>query len=396
MIAAEPAGPIAGCRSTICSEASGGPVSATSLPAAGLCLLAGLVIVLGVFSSILRTLVVPRGVPSRLSRAVLRTTMAVFRAAARRAGSYVGRDRVLAYAAPSSMILTLLTWLALLFVGYALMLYGVSALSLAASLREAGSSLFTLGFASTDRSQLTVVDFLAALTGPLVVGLLVGYLPSIYASYNRREVEVAMLHSRAGEPNWGPELLARYAAVATVDELPALWREWERWAADVSESHVNYPVLTYVRSAQPMRNWLIALLAVMDSAAMDLALNPQRQQGPARYALRAGFVAVRDIARAEGIATTDDPDPHQQITIDFEEFAGICEMLAGAGYLMSRTPEEAYPHFRGWRVNYEQAAYALADRIDAVPAAWSGPRHPPQETIYPRRPQNRTPGAPTS
>ena len=369
-------------------------MSATSLPAATACFVVGLAIVLGVFSSILRTLVVPRGVPSRLSRGVLRATMAVFRAAARRAGSYVGRDRILAYAAPLSLILMLLTWLALLFVGYALMLYAFSALSWASALREAGSSLFTLGFASTDRGQLTALDFLAALTGPLVVGLLVGYLPSIYASYNRREVEVALLHARAGEPNWGPELLARFSAVATVEELPGLWSEWERWAADVSESHVNYPVLTYVRSAQPMRNWLIALLSVMDSAAINLSLNPQLPQGPARYALREGFVAIRDIARAEGIAVTEDPDPAEPIDVTPEEFARVCAMLASVGYQMARTPEEAYPHFRGWRVNYERSAYALASRIDAVPAAWSGPRHPAQDTIYPRRPENRTPGDP--
>ena len=369
-------------------------MSATSLPAAIACLLLGLSIVLSVFSSILRTLVVPRGVPSRLSRSVLRATMAVFRTAARRAGSYLGRDRVLAYAAPLSLILTLLTWLALLFWGYALMLYAFSTLSWASALREAGSSLFTLGFASTDRGQLTALDFLAALTGPLVVGLLVGYLPSIYGSYNRREVEVAMLHSRAGEPNWGPELLARFSVVATVEELPSLWSAWERWAADVSESHVNYPVLTYVRSAQPMRNWLISLLAVMDSAAMDLALNPQLSQGPARYALREGFVAIRDIARAEGLAAPDDPDPTEPIDVTPEEFARVCAMLASVGYPMARTPQEAYPDFRGWRVNYERSAYALASRIDAVPAAWSGPRHPAQDTIYPRRPENRTPGDP--
>ncbi|MEO6821487.1 MAG: hypothetical protein ABI468_03100 [Candidatus Nanopelagicales bacterium] len=369
-------------------------MSATSLPAATACLVLGLAIVLSVFSSILRTLVVPRGVPSRLSRGVLRATMAVFRTAARRAGSYAGRDRVLAYAAPLSLIVTLLTWLALLFVGYGLMLYAFSPLSWASALREAGSSLFTLGFASTDRGQLTVLDFLAALTGPLVVGLLVGYLPSIYASYNRREVEVAMLHSRAGEPNWGPELLGRFAVVATVEELPGLWREWERWAADVAESHVNYPVLTYVRSAQPLRNWLIALLAVMDSAALNLALNPQLPQGPARYALRQGFVAIRDIARSEGIEVTEDPDPHEPIDVTPEEFDRVCAMLATVGFSMGRTPQEAYPHFRGWRVNYERAAYALASRIDAVPAAWSGPRHPAQDTIYPRRPQNRTPADP--
>lgn len=358
---------------------------------AALCFVVGLVIVLGVTSSILRTLVVPRGVPSKLSRTVLRATLAVFRAVAGRTGSYQGRDRVMAFAAPLSLILTLLTWLALLFLGYALLLFSFSPLDWSSSLREAGSSLFTLGFASTDRGQLTTLDFFAAVTGPLVVGLLVGYLPSLYASYNRREVEVALLHARAGEPNWGPELLGRHAMINSLEELHELWRGWERWAADVSESHVNYPVLIHVRSAQPMRNWLVALLAVMDSAAMDLALNPHLPQGPARVALRQGFVAVQGIARAEGLTVPADPDPDDEIAVGLEDFRQACAMLAEVGYPMARTPEQAYPHFRGWRVNYEQAAYLLADRIDAVPAAWSGPRHPPLPTIYPLRPPNRAP-----
>jgi hypothetical protein len=356
---------------------------------------AGLAIVLAVGSSILRTLVVPRGVRSKLSNVVLRLTLGGFRAVARRTPTYESRDAVLAYAAPLSLILTLATWLGLLFLGFALLLFAFSPLSFAASLREAGSSLFTLGFASTDRAQLTFLDFLAAATGPVVVGLLVGYLPSIYASYNRREVDVALLHSRSGEPNWGPEILLRHAIVNSTDELTVLWREWERWAADVAESHVNYPVLIHVRSAQPMRNWLIALLAVMDAAAMQMALNPQVPQGAARVALRQGFVAVRDIARAEGIDVDDDPDPDKAISLTFEDFTHAYDELVGSGYQMARTAEEAWPHFRGWRVNYERAAYALAEAIDAVPAEWSGVRRPPLPTVRPNRPTNRMPGGRT-
>jgi hypothetical protein len=355
----------------------------------------GLLIVLAVGSSILRTLVVPRGVRSKLSSAVLVTTLGAFRAVAHRASTYTARDAVLAYAAPVALIATLLTWLALLFIGFALLLFSFSPLDMAASFREAGSSLFTLGFASTDRAQLTLVDFLAAATGPIVVGLLIGYLPSLYASYNRREVEVALLHSRSGEPNWGPEILLRHAIVNSEGELVTLWRDWEHWAADVAESHVNYPVLIHVRSAQPLRNWLIALLSVMDAAALQLSLNPQVPQGPARVALRQGFVAVRDIARAEGIRVEEDPDPDASLALTFEEFADAYDQLVIAGYSMARTAEEAWPHFRGWRINYEHSAYELARRIDAVPAPWSGPRTPPLPEIEPYRPVNRMPGGRT-
>ena len=367
----------------------------TSLPVSILCFLVGLAIVLAVGSSILRTLVVPRGVRSKLSALVLRLTLVAFRSVARRTPTYEARDAVLAYAAPLSLILTLMVWLGLLFVGFAFLLFSFSPLDWATSFREAGSSLFTLGFASTDRGQLTVVDFLAAATGPVVVGLLVGYLPSIYASYNRREVEVSLLHSRAGEPNWGPEILVRHAIVNSSDELLTLFRGWERWAADIAESHVNYPVLIHVRSAQPMRNWLVALLSVMDAAAFQMAVNPQVPQATARVALRQGFVAVRDIARAEGITVDEDPSPDTSISLTFEEFAAAYDDVASAGYVMQRSAVDAWPHFRGWRVNYEHAAYALAEAIDAPPAAWSGARRPPLPVIMPVRPQNRMPGGRT-
>jgi hypothetical protein len=354
--------------------------------------LVGLAIVLAVGSSILRTLVVPRGVRSKLSAGVLSATLAVFRSVARRTNGYQARDAVLAYAAPSSLIVTLAVWLGLLFVGFGCLLFSFSPLDWSASFREAGSSLFTLGFASTDRGQLTVVDFLAAATGPIVVGLLVGYLPSLYASYNRREVEVALLHSRSGEPNWGPEILVRHAIVNSADELDTLFRGWERWAADVAESHTNYPVLIHVRSAQPLRNWLLALLAVMDAAAFQMAVNPQIPQAPARVALRQGFVAVRDIARAEGVQVDDDPDPDAVISLTFEEFQAAYDDVTTAGYPMQRSAADAWPHFRGWRVNYESAAYALAEAIDAPPAPWSGERRPPLDEIRPFRPTNRMPG----
>ncbi len=367
----------------------------TPLPVSILCFLLGLAIVLAVGSSILRTLVVPRGVRSKLSAFVLRATLACFRAVAHRTSTYEARDAVLAYAAPTSLIVSLFTWLSLLFVGFACMLFSFSPLDWSQSFREAGSSLFTLGFASTDRGQLTFIDFMAAATGPVVVGLLVGYLPSLYASYNRREVDVALLHARGGEPNWGPEILLRHAVINSSDELTTLWRSWERWAADVAESHTNYPVLIHVRSAQPLRSWLVALVAVMDAAAFQMSVNPAVPQGPARVALRQGFVTVRDIARAEGIVVDDDPDPDAAITLTFEEFQDAYDALAGVGYAMGRSAQEAWPHFRGWRVNYEYAAYALASRIDAVPAAWSGPRTPPLPTIMPERPQNRMPGGRT-
>jgi len=126
-----------------------------------------------------------------------------------------------------------------------------------------------------------------------------------------------------------------------------------------------------------------------------MSVNPQIPQATARVALRQGFVAVRDIAIAEGIVIDEDPDPDTSISLTFEEFEAAYDDVAASGYEMARSALDAWPHFRGWRINYEASAYALAERIDAPPAAWSGVRRPPLAVIMPQRPQNRMPGGRT-
>jgi len=361
-----------------------------------LAFVAGLVLVLAITSSVLRTLVVPRRLRSKIAEATFVATLWPFRTLAHRTSSYLVRDKILAWAGPLSIVVTLVVWLLGYLVGYSLMLFGLEpSLVPAAAVREAGSSLLTLGFASTDRGQLTAVDFVAAATGPLVIGLLIGYLPTLYGAYNRRETDVTMLEARAGEPNWGPEILARHAAVGAVANLEDLFASWERWAADISESHTNYPVLIHVRSSQPMRHWLVGMVAVMDAAAMQLALAPDLPQGRARISLRQGFVALRDIAEVEGIPYEADPSPDAEIDLRYQEFADAVGPVVERGFPASRTAEAAWPHFRGWRVNYEAIAYALARRLDAPPALWTGDRVGDLPQVPPTRPVNREPGGRT-
>jgi hypothetical protein len=286
----------------------------------------------------------------------------------------------------------LIAWLLLFFVGYGLLMLALSDLAVSTSFREAGSSLFTLGYATSDRGNLTALDFVAAATGPITIGLLIGYLPTMYSAYQSREAEVTLLLARAGEPNWGPELLARHAMVGMSAQVEDLWPAWERWAAEVGESHTNFPVLIQMRSARPSRNWLVALLCVLDAAAMQLALNPQAPQARTRLLIRQGIVTLRELAIVEGIGFEDDPSPDSPSAVSAEDFSAACDVLTRFGYPMERTPAEAYPHFRGWRANYESTAYALAMRIEAVPAPWSGPRKPPLPVIWPHRPTNRVPG----
>jgi hypothetical protein len=353
----------------------------------------GIAVVAATWVSVLVSLVVPRGLKSAYTRTVHKAVRWPFQYVADRCRTYETKDRVLAWAAPLGILVTLLSWLGLFLVGYGLLLAGVSDLSLNAALREAGSSLFTLGFASSNRDRLTVFDFLASATGPVTIGLQVGYLPALYNAYSKRETEVTLLQARAGVPAWGPEILFRHVQVSgLLDSLPDLYRGWERWAAEISESHTSYPVLIHFRSPQPYRNWLVALLAVMDAAAMELALNPANPtSGTIRIGLRGGFTCLREIARSEGIPYNSDPDPDDDIQLTFEEFSQGVDMLRYSGYPIERTAEEAWPHFRGWRINYESTAYAVAYMIDAVPAPWSGPRRTPGQAVKVRSPRDRKP-----
>jgi hypothetical protein len=357
------------------------------------CVVGG-VLYLATAASVLRTLVVPRGLGSRLIWVTWRILRATLRVLARPLASYQTRDRILAWLGPLVLVSLLLLWMTGLLVAFGLLLYGISGEPPRTSFREAGSSLFTLGFASTDRVQLSAVDFLAAATGPLLIALVISYLPTLYAAYNRRETEVTLLESRAGEPAWGPELLARQALAGTIDQLRELYGAWERLAADIGESHSNYRVLLTFRSPRPYRSWIVGLIAVMDAAAMHQALAPDRAPAEARLMLRAGFTALRDIASASSIPFDRDPLPSAPILLNFDEYADGVAHAVAAGFPAERTAKESWPDFQGWRVNYEAIGYEIGRISDSVRALWTGPRDWPGEPIPPKRPPQRSPANP--
>jgi hypothetical protein len=193
------------------------------------------------------------------------------------------RDRLLAGEAASILIAQLIGWLAISFVGYALLLWPFVSGGVTSAFAAAGSSFFTLGFVVPPGGAPEVIVCIAAATGLVIVALQIAYLATLYAAFNRRETEVALLNARAGGPSWGPELLARthYAlgsGVSTLDTLPDLYARWERWAAEVAESHSTYLPLARFRSPKPLSSWVTALLAMLDSAALFLALSPHQRR----------------------------------------------------------------------------------------------------------------------
>jgi hypothetical protein len=352
---------------------------------------AGIVLVTG--WSVIGTVVVPRRIRSHITRAVFVLNRDVFHFVADRSGPYERRDRILAIQAPVQLILQIVAWLALYELGFGLLMWSFnSGAPLASAMEQAGSALCTLGYLTPHTSGVAALDSLAALSGLGTVALQIGYLPTLYAAFNRREALVTMLDSRAGVPSWGPELLARThyglgSGVSAVSELPELFEAWEQWSADVSESHTTYVSLVWFRSPRALSSWVTSQLAILDAAALYLALLPDASGlVQARLCLRGGFTCLGNIARALRFPIPENANPNDGISLSYDEFKEAVERLRKVDFPLQRPIEEAWRDFVGWRVNYEAAAYALAQAIDAPPALWSGPRRHEIETISPLRP----------
>jgi hypothetical protein len=114
--------------------------------------------------------------------------------------------------------------------------------------------------------------------------------------------------------------------------MPDMYAQWERWAADVTESHTTYLPLARFRSPAPLSSWVTALLAVLDSAALFLALSPSSApEIPARLCLRAGYVCFNQVARAMGIDVPDEPDPDGRISLTYHDFLDAVARLREVG-----------------------------------------------------------------
>jgi hypothetical protein len=304
---------------------------------------------------------------------------------------YYPRDSLLAPVASVMMVSLVPFWLLLFWLGYGLMFYGLSSLSLSGALREAGSSLFTLGFSVPTSGAPTVLAFLSAGSGPLLIALLISYLPTLYGAFNRRETEVSLLAGRGGSLSWGPEILLRYQWAGLRSELGALYQDWERLMADIAESHSSYTILVYFRSPDPRRSWVTSMIAVMDAAAIELARTPSEASASARLVITGGASALNAISRALGLPVVEDPLPTDPIGVSFGEFSDAWHSLDGIGFPAEVDAETGYQHFRGWRVNWEPQAYRIARLVHAPPLDWTGPRDGDLPRLPRVRARNRRP-----
>src|SRR5436190_6027944 len=245
---------------------------------------AGIVILIGTLLNVFSTLVMPRASRRRfrLNRILFLATWRPWRWVGVRMSTLERRERVLATAAPMFFFLLLMSWAALAVLGYALILWsppfvhgvhGHGSTEFGTALYFSGSTLFTIGFGDVVTTGITrAVAIAEGATGLALVAVVIGYLPVLYQAFNRREVGILFLDARAGSPPSGPELLRRTGGEGLAGDLPELFREWERWSADVLETHLSYPLLAFFRSPHDYTSWVTAIGSAPDVGTLVLAV----------------------------------------------------------------------------------------------------------------------------
>jgi hypothetical protein len=340
--------------------------------------LAGMVLVAWTLFSAVRTIVLPRSSPDQLTRfAFVGVRRFLLALPLRWARTYEQTDRVLAFYAPIGLLALLFTWLAMVLAGYTGMFWAISMPSWYEAFRESGSSLLTLGFAPIEGLGATVLAFSEAAIGLTLIALLIAYLPSIYAAFQRREAAVTLLEVRAGQPPSAVEMIARFHRIHGLDRLSEQWQTWEAWFADVEESHTSLAPLVFLRSPDPRKSWVTAAGAVLDAASLARSAVDIPPDAQADLCIRAGYLALRRIADFFSVPYYPEPRfPAQPISISRAEFDEACERLAAAGVPLRADRDGAWQAFAGWRVNYDIVLLALASIITAPPAPWSSDRAP--------------------
>ncbi len=338
---------------------------------------AGVVLLGWTLLDVFRTLVMPRAARGRfrLARMLFAPVWRPWRWVGVRRKTAQARERVLATAAPFFFFALLVGWVSFALLGYALILWSPAFVhgmpqgdgSFADAVYAAGTSLFTLGFGGGDATGWTrAIAVVGGATGLGLFAVVIAYLPVLYQAFNRREVGVLLLDARAGSPPSGPELLHRMGSAGVASSLPELFAEWERWVADVLETHMSYPLLALFRSPHDETSWVTSLGSVLDAATLIITSVDDEPDERAKLLYGTGVHAVEDLFYYFRLA-------ERESTIQRDEFEDVLQDMKDDGFSV-RPADEAFLRFTEKRGKYAPRLDALVVLLAAPPGLWIGDR----------------------
>ncbi|HXY25562.1 MAG TPA: potassium channel family protein [Candidatus Acidoferrum sp.] len=326
------------------------------------------------------SIILPRRVTRkfRLARVFYKFTWNGCKLATRLVGKGKRRETLLGFYGPLSLLVLVAVWAVGLVFGFGLMQYGAGSAvnttggqpGFATDVYLSGTTFFTLGLGDvvprTGLARILVVaeagfgfGFLAAV---------IGYLPFIYGSFSKREVNISLLDARAGTPPTAGELLRRHAYPGGSDALRQLFKDWESWAAELMESHLSYPVLAFFRSQHDNQSWIAALMAILDSCALVKVGIEGSCQRQAQLTFAIARHAAVDLSQV--FKTTPRALPYDRLPT--EELRRMRDILAQNG-LKLRDDPEAERKLTELRKMYEPYLYALAEYLNLSLPPWIPP-----------------------
>jgi hypothetical protein len=298
----------------------------------------------------------------RLARHFYQVAWIAGRAASRLLPAGRWRNGLLSTFGPLSLFCLIITWAAGLIFGFALLHWSLGvAISTANAgfptyLYFSGTTFFTLGYGdlvptgSAGRA-LSVVE---SGMGFVFLAAVVGYLPVLYGAFSRRETTIALLDARAGSPPSAGELLRRLAVGKSLAGTGPFLVEWERWSAELLESHISFPVLSYYRSQHENQSWVAALTAILDTSALILTCVEGQDSYQARLTFAMARHAAVDLALVFHLSPL--PPPDRLSAADLSRLQG---QLRDAGLTIRDEPHAAVALAK-LRGLYEPVVNALA------------------------------------
>jgi hypothetical protein len=338
--------------------------------------LAGASIVFFLLLDVFLSVIVPRAVGRRyrLSAYLTAPVWRCWRFAALRFTDSEKREDFLATYAPLVLVGLLAIWVAGLVLGYGLLLFAIREElrpipSFGGALYFAGTSLLTIGYGDVVPAQAfaRIVSVVAATSGLAVLALVTAFLFQVFAAFQQREVFVVMLGTRAGAPASGVTLLENYAQLGIVADLADVFEEGQRWSAQMLETHMAYPILSYFRSSHDYESWVGALGALLDATTLLLTTIDEMPAGHAELMNVMGRHAARDLGHYFRL------ESGSNVGVERAEFDVARERLAAAGYRVIEA-DAAWETFASLRATYATVLDAMARYWRIPPAQWVGDR----------------------
>ena len=275
------------------------------------------------------------------------------------------RETVFSYYGPLSLIFLLMVWASGMILGFALIFYGLGTpfhdpmlwTGIRADVYVSGTTFFTLGLGDVTPNDAwaRALVILEAGTGFGFLAVTMGYFPVLYSAFSRREVSISLLDARAGSPPTAAELMRRHAAEGAEQALSLLLVEWERWSAELLESHISYPLLCYFRSQHTHQSWISSLTAILDTSALLIAGVRGHEARQAQLTFAMARHAVVDLAQIFSLP----PLQKSADRLPRERYEQLYALLCQAGVSVCRD-QASFERLRDLRALYEGYAEALA------------------------------------